>query len=379
MQPDQRYDMVVTGGGLSGLAFAIQSARAGYKVALFEKERFPFHKVCGEYISHESWNFLEDLGLPLSEMNLPEITRLMISAPNGKYLEENLQLGGFGVSRFLIEKKLADLAIENGVHLFESTKVLNVLFRNGQFVIFTNRGETEAQVVAGAFGKRSNLDVKWKRGFTRLKPNWLNHWVGVKYHIHCEQAADLIGLHNFEQGYCGISRVEDGKYCLCYLTTARNLRKNHYDIHEMERNILMKNPFLSQIFSSSHFNREEPLTVSRISFNKKTQVENHVLLIGDSAGMVNPLFGNGMSMALHSSKIAFEQAHEFLGGRINRFEMEQQYVEQWEKQFGRRMMAGRLLQRFWGTVYLTNGLIGVLKKFPRLMKRLVRLSHGQPY
>ena len=148
MQPDQRYDMVVAGGGLSGMAFAIQSARAGYKVAVFEKESFPFHKVCGEYISHESWNFLEELGLPLSEMNLPEITRLMISAPNGNHLEEHLQLGGFGVSRFLIEKKLAELAIENGVHVFESTKVLNVLFRNGQFVIFTNRGETEAQVVA---------------------------------------------------------------------------------------------------------------------------------------------------------------------------------------------------------------------------------------
>lgn len=379
MQPDTRYDMAVTGGGLSGLAFAIQCAKAGYRVAVFEKETYPFHKVCGEYISNESWNFLQELGLPLSEMELPEIKRLLISAPNGTYAEHPLQLGGFGVSRFLLEKQLATIARSAGVHLFESTKVLNVLFRNGQFMLFTSRGETEAAVVAGAFGKRSNLDVKWKRGFTRIKPNWLNHWVGVKYHITCKQPIDQLALHNFEQGYCGISKVEGDQYCLCYLTTARNLRKNHYDIHEMERNILMKNPFLFKIFSSSGFSGEEPATISRISFNKKTQVENHVMLIGDAAGMVNPLFGNGMSMALHSSKIAFEQAQEFMTGRINRFEMEQQYTEWWEKRLGKRMMVGRWLQRFWGSVYLTNGLIALLRQFPGLLKRLIRLSHGQPF
>ena len=141
----------------------------------------------------------------------------------------------------------------------------------------------------------------------------------------------------------------------------------------------MKNPFLFKIFSSSGFSGEEPATISRISFNKKTQVENHVLLIGDAAGMVNPLFGNGMSMALHSSKIAFEQAQEFMTRRITRFEMEQQYTEWWEKRLGKRMMVGRWLQRFWGSVYLTNGLIALLRQFPGLLKRLIRLSHGQPF
>jgi len=52
------YDIAIIGGGLAGLSLAILAADASYKVALVEKENYPFHKVCGEYISLESYNFL---------------------------------------------------------------------------------------------------------------------------------------------------------------------------------------------------------------------------------------------------------------------------------------------------------------------------------
>ena len=376
---DTRYDIAVIGGGLAGLALAIQSARAGYKTVLFERERYPFHKVCGEYISHESWNFLQELGVPLSDLQLPNISRLQVSAPNGEMVEFGLPLGGFGISRYTLDQSLAQIASKEGVHLWEDTKVMDVLYRNNVFVVFTNRGETEVTVAAGSFGKRSNLDVKWKRAFTKKKPNKLNHYVGVKYHIRIDQPNDLIALHNFENGYCGISQIEDGKFCLCYLTTAHNLRKNKNDIHLAEKNILMKNPFLSRIFREAEFLFEEPVTISRISFNKKSQVENHVLLIGDAASMITPLCGNGMSMALHGSKLAFQEINDFLKGSINRFDMEQQYTQHWENKFGKRLIAGRVLQRFFGSSRLTNFLLATVKTFPRLGKYLISLTHGEPF
>ena len=163
------------------------------------------------------------------------------------------------------------------------------------------------------------------------------------------------------------------------MTTAHNLRRNRNDIHQAEKNILMKNPFLNQIFSTAEFLYEEPVTISRISFNKKTQVENHVLLIGDAAGMITPLCGNGMSMAMHGSKLAAEQISDFLKGRINRFDMEQQYTQQWEKHFGRRLIMGRILQRFFGNAALSNLLLRVVKPFPKLTSWLISLTHGQPF
>src|SRR5258708_17648777 len=117
MNEDRKYDVAIVGGGLAGLALSIQCGKAGYKTILFEKEKYPFHKVCGEYVSLESWNFLEDLGVPLSQMDLPVIRRLLVTAPNGKELELDLPLGGFGISRYKFDTMLAEIAKRNGVKI----------------------------------------------------------------------------------------------------------------------------------------------------------------------------------------------------------------------------------------------------------------------
>jgi flavin-dependent dehydrogenase len=373
------YDVIIAGGGLAGLALSIQLGKAGYRVALFEKEAYPFHKVCGEYISLESWNFLEELGLPLSDWNLPVIRSLLLSAPDGMSLQHELPLGGFGISRYKIDAALAAIARRNGVDLFESTRVTDILFQHREFTVQTAAGDFTAKVVCGTFGKRSNLDVRWKRAFIRKKSNKLNNYVGVKYHVTGDWPADQIGLHHFPNGYCGISRIEDDRYCLCYMTTAENLRISGNSIREMETTILEKNPYLKKIFAQATRVFEQPVTISQISFERKTQVEGHVLLIGDAAGMAVPLSGNGMSMALHGSKIAFRCIVSFLTGEIVRYELEQEYTDRWNRQFGRRLWMGRLLQRWFASERRANLLLYSLRPFPKLVSFLIKQTHGQPF
>ena len=373
------YDLAIIGGGLAGLSLAIQSTKAGYKTILFEKEKYPFHKVCGEYISFESWDFLEELGVPLSEMNLPEIKKLVVSAPNGNTIKANLGLGGFGISRFTLDNCLASLAKASGVVLMEETKVNDISYENDSFLIKTDKGSFQSKVAAGTFGKLSNLDVKWKRSFADKKPNKLNNYIGIKYHIQTKWPADTIALHNFKDGYCGISQVDEGKYCLCYLTTAANLQNSSNDITVLEKNILSQNSHLKKIFSSAKNLYRSPLTISQISFDDKTQIENHVLLIGDAAGMITPLCGNGMSMALHGSKIAFDCIQHFLNGKTSREEMEQQYQQRWKKQFSSRLFIGRAIQRFFGKKRGTNLFIACLKPFSGITRWLIRQTHGQPF
>ncbi|RTL59564.1 MAG: NAD(P)/FAD-dependent oxidoreductase [Sphingobacteriales bacterium] len=374
-----KYDLAVVGGGLAGLSLSIQTARAGYSVILFEKEKYPFHKVCGEYISFESWSFLEELGVPLSEMNLPEIKKLNVTAPNGKMIQSGLGLGGFGISRYTLDNQLATIAKKSGVTILEETKVNDIFFEKDQFTIKTDKGEFNSKVCAGTFGKRSNLDIKWNRSFIQNKPNKLNNYIGIKYHIQINRPADTIALHNFSDGYCGISQIEENKYCLCYLTTASNLRICGNNISVLEKNILSQNIHLKKIFAEAKILYQSPLTISQISFENKTQVENHVLLIGDAAGMITPLCGNGMSMALHGSKIAFECMHDFLEGKAGRIQMEQSYASAWKKQFSTRLKTGRLIQRFFGKKWMTNLFIAALKPFPSLVKWLIRQTHGDPF
>src|SRR6185437_15685667 len=276
------FTAAIIGGGLAGLSLSILLSKAGYKTILFEKEKYPFHKVCGEYISLESWNFIEKLGLELSNLSLPIIKKLIVSSPNGNTITTNLDLGGFGISRFFLDNELKKIALEKGVIIYEETKVTDVLFADEIFTVKYNGGEVFSKIVAGSFGKRSNLDVKWKRNFINQKTDKLNNYIGVKYHVKINLPADTIALHNFENGYCGVSKIENGVSCLCYLTTAENLKNNHNSIKEMEKNILFKNPFLKEIFTESEFVFKEPVTISQISFDKKDQIENHILMLGDS-------------------------------------------------------------------------------------------------
>ena len=379
MTEKNTYDAAIAGGGLAGLSLSIQLAKAGYNVVLFEKEKYPFHKVCGEYISLESWNFLEELGLPLSDWNLPIIKKLIVSSPGGNYIESDLPLGGFGISRYKIDAALANIARSFGVQIFEETKVTDIIFDKKFSTIICGTEKYFAKIVCGTFGKRSNLDIKWKRHFIRQKNNKLNNYIGIKYHVQTDFPNDQIALHNFENGYCGISKIEDDKYCLCYLTTAKNLQRSDNSIQKMEENILQQNPFLKKIFSSSTILYQQPVIISQISFAKKTQVEDHILLIGDAAGMITPLCGNGMSMAMHGSKIAFECINAFLKNETNRQEMEQEYIDKWNACFGKRLLAGRFIQRFFGSAFLSNLLLKTVKPFPKFVSYLIKQTHGQPY
>ena len=344
-----------------------------------EKEQYPFHKVCGEYISLESRDFLISLGLDLKQMNLPVITQLQVSATNGKLLQQKLPLGGFGISRYLLDHTLAQIARSAGVIVEENTKVNNVIPGNENFSLDTSQHTYSAKVVCCSYGKRSNIDIKWKRPFTIAAKNKLNNYIGVKYHIKTNFPADTIALHNFDNGYCGIVKIEDDKYCLCYLTTASNLQKSKSVINIMEQSILVKNPYLKKIFGESEFLYEAPVIISQISFDKKTQVENHVLMIGDAAGMITPLCGNGMSMALHGSKLAAEQIHRFLQDSITRKTMEEQYGRQWQEHFSQRLKVGRWIQRVFGNKWRTDSFISLAKRFPKLVDFLIRQTHGKGF
>ena len=279
----------------------------------------------------------------------------------------------------LLDFSLANIAKQEGVVLLENDKVQDVIYTDGIFNIQSSSGTYKSRAAAGSFGKRSNIDIKWGRPFVKDKPSKLNNYIGVKYHIRTDFPEDTIALHNFKDGYCGMSKIEEDRYCLCYLTTAANLKSYNNSIKEMENGLLRKNRYLDEVFSSSEFIYQEPVVISQISFEKKSTIENHVLMIGDAAGMITPLCGNGMSMAMHASKMAAGLIDEFLQGRINRDQMEKRYVDQWHKAFSTRLRTGRLIQSMFGKPTITNLFISSMKHMPWLVTRLINKTHGETF
>ncbi len=284
---------------------------------VIERKIYPFHKVCGEYISNEVTPYLRSIGLFPWEFSPPKIDRLQISSSSGKINEIELPLGGFGISRFRLDHFWYLKALESGVKFELDTSVSSTLYKNGITRVLTQQGTSfEAQVVIGAFGKRSLMDKYLDRPFMKAKSGY----VGIKYHIKYPWDPGLIALYGFDHGYCGISMVEEEKLNLCYLSNRSNLRV-HGDIDSLEKNVLNQNPFLAPILASAERLFTKPLVINEISFASKKVVENHILMIGDAAGMITPLCGNGMAMAIHSAKI--------LAPRVTRFF--QQNSNKWKK------------------------------------------------
>jgi flavin-dependent dehydrogenase len=203
--------------------------------------------------------------------------------------------------------------------------------------------------------------------------------VGVKYHVKVHHPDDLIALHNFKGGYCGISNVEDGRTNLCYLTHRENL-KRFKNIKEMEEETLFHNPLLKNIFRDSEFLFEKPETINEISFETKLPVENHILMTGDAAGMITPLCGNGMAMAIHSSKILCELLIESLAkAHFSRDALEREYAIKWNKLFKRRLWLGRQVQKLFGNEWTSNAAVSLAINIRPIAKMIIRNTHGNPF
>lgn len=369
------YHVAIVGGGLAGLVNAILLGKKGYSVILFEEKAYPFHRVCGEYISNEVIPFLKSHDLFPQELNPSDVTKFHLSSTTGKLLKMELDLGGFGISRYSFDQWLATKAREIGVELHERERVNAIAYENDHHTIETGKGSYESRVVIGSFGKKARLDNDLNRRFTLKK----SPYVGVKYHIKTQLvAADVIELHNFSRGYCGVSKVENDTFNLCYLSHRDNLRR-YKDVPVMEEEIIHQNPFLKRIFTESDFLFERPVVINEISFEKKEPVFDHILMSGDSAGMITPLCGNGMAMAIHSAKMLSEIIDEFLSDTIDRKMLEKKYVSTWNSAFSARHWAGRKIQNLFGSSVSSEFAVGLGKTFSPVAKYLMSKTHGQPF
>ncbi|RAW03549.1 NAD(P)/FAD-dependent oxidoreductase [Pseudochryseolinea flava] len=367
--------IIIIGGGLAGLITAVKLIDAGIPCTVIEKKSFPFHRVCGEYVSNEAAPFLKNNGLFPVDIDHSNINTLLLSSTQGKSVTIPLAMGGFGISRYAFDDFIYREALRRGVTFMLNTEVSSVQFNEDQFVLKAGHETLVADVVVGAFGKRSRLDVSMQRAFTRHR----SPYVGVKYHVRINHQPNVIGLHNFQGGYCGISNIEEGKTNLCYLTH-RDQLKRFGNIPQFQEAILWENPYLKNIFNEAEFLFHAPETINEITFETKSVVEDHLLMTGDAAGMITPLCGNGMAMAIHSAKLLSELLIRFVHDhRFTREKLEHSYEEAWRKHFAMRLWRGRHIQRLFGHPWASSFAVSLARGSAPVAKQLVRMTHGENF
>lgn len=369
------YDVIIIGGGVAGLSAALTLKTPNNNILLLEKQHYPRHKVCGEYISNEVLPLLDYFEIDVFEKGAVAISTMGISLKSGKAIQNvDLPLGGFGISRYSLDLAMYEKAVAKGVH-FEFDTVTAVSFENNLFSVNSGTKTFTSKLVIGAQGKRSNLDKHFNRDFITQK----TEWIGIKAHYTAKNYdPSLVSLHHFEGGYAGLSMVEGNKVNCCYLCSTNNFTASG-SIANFQEKVAAQNPYLDSFFKSAEMAFDKPISIAQISFAPKDLVYNKILFCGDAAGLIHPLCGNGIAMGLHGGYLLGNLCLNYLNGSIDSQEaLANTYTQLWKKTFSKRLQEGRRLQKLLLNKNINSVLLESFKTFPTLLQKVIKRTHGKP-
>lgn len=376
---DVVYDAAIAGGGPAGCSAATTLARLGLRVVLCEAKSYPHDKVCGEFLSPECTTLLDRLGVlrDIQALNPAEITTFSITTPNAVRWEAQLPGTAWGVSRKALDAVLVHHACTRGVELREATTVTDIRgsLADG-FTLETRslhgQNKIKARTVIAAHGKRSVLDRTLNRGFLKHAQDY----IGLKAHFRGEPLPGRIDLYTFPGGYCGLSETENGTANLGLLARIATLSRGQYggriDVHRFIGWVRSQNQRLAAWLDRAEMVSEEWISISQVPFVEKEPAVGDVLMTGDAAGLIAPLAGDGIAMALHSGQMAAQYIDAYLKGKLSAAELVRRYGRAWRRTFYARLRLTWALQSLMFQPRAASLGLQVLRAVPPLGEFLVR-------
>jgi menaquinone-9 beta-reductase len=302
-------DVAIVGAGPAGSALAALVASRGASVALIDRDTFPRDKLCGEFLSYDALPILELLGVDIDRSSVPQITRCRVVGEKHVY-EFDLPSAARGVSRLLFDDLLVRNAREEGAHVLSGRSATRL---EGGAVILEDGERVAGRVVVGAWGRWGRFDHQLERGFVR---NRANRHFGFKRHFRSLSPREqTIDLYSFRRGYLGVNSIEGGRTNICGLVHADRIAGLRGGWEEFTRNLREESAPLSALFSGHEPAQEEFLSCEPAIFLPRQPLEGEIVMVGDAAGLIDPLTGNGMAMALQSALLAGPFVLARLAGR----------------------------------------------------------------
>lgn len=352
------YDLIVAGAGPAGSACAITAARAGVRVLLLEKDRFPRQKVCGEFVSAES---LELLGLLLGG------TEIHSHAPvtgarffvDGKCARLPLFPSAQSIPRFVLDAALFEAARRAGAATLEETTVLSVR-RERSFQVETAEQTFSARAVVNTSGRWSKL--------TQFNAAGKQKWLGLKAHFTEADPPASVDMYFFSGGYCGVTPVNGQTVNACAMVradAARSLEEVFALAPELGRRSRGWRPLFPTV------------TTSPLYFRGPETESEGMLLAGDAAAFIDPFAGDGISLALKSGKLAAEVLAPFLQGKCSLEEAHRQYHAAYNRRFAPAFRnAARLRSAFAAPRWLRRAAM-TIASVPAVGRMLVRRTRAR--
>lgn len=321
-------DVAIIGAGPAGSALAALLASRGRTVALIDRDRFPRDKICGEFLSYDALPVMDLLGaMPeIDSAGAPHIDRCRI-AGSRRIQEIPFPHPARGVSRLLLDDVLLRLAGRRGATRFDGWDAIRLDVR-ASTVAIGREGEQRliaARVLVGAWGRWGRFDTQLGRAFVRDRRH--RHF-GFKRHYRAVSGVptSAIELHSFDDGYLGVNAIEGDRDNLCGLVHADRLAalKGRWDAFVEQ--IRVERPRLDDLYARHEPVQDGFLSSEPVIFRARSAIERGVVLVGDASGIVDPLAGNGMAMALQSALLAAPRILGLLDRPRDRLAIEREYV-----------------------------------------------------
>jgi flavin-dependent dehydrogenase len=294
-------DAIVIGAGPAGAAAAIGLARAGARVWLLERTRETGDALCGGFLSWHSLARLDALGIDRAALGGQQVARVRLFA-GSRRSETRLPQAAMGVSRRRLDTVLQAAAVAAGADLQRGVHATAI---DGATVQTRDGATRVAPAIFLAAGKHGF------RGQPREPASWQQHdpVMGLRLRLPQHAALDrLIGdaveLHLFDRGYAGLVRQEDGSANLCLATHKSRLDDASGDPAALLRALGAAHPVLGERLAFADWSQSID-AIGHIPYGWRTaETAPGLFRLGDQAGVIPSLAGEGMGLALASGHAA---------------------------------------------------------------------------
>jgi flavin-dependent dehydrogenase len=363
-----RCDVAIVGGGPAGLACSIEAARRGLSVVLLEKRAFPCDKACGEGVMPEGLRALEDLGVRplLSPKDCAPFRGIRYEQEDGSWAEGSLpDGGGLGIRRVALSTAMVTRARDEGVDLREQVDVKGFGREPNGVVLETSQGFIEAAMLVAADGLASPL--RRAAGLETIARG--PRRFGVRRHFCAAPWSDLVEIHFTEHAEAYVTPAGERRVGVAFLWDADRARGPlSFDA------LLARFPRLASrlegALPDSAIRGSGPLERAATS-----PVADRFALLGDAAGYIDAITGEGISLALVSARALGETLPDAILKGATKASL-RPYERALQKAFFRYEMLTRGLLSLAARPALRRRVIRLLGRSPTLFKRVLQVAVG---
>jgi flavin-dependent dehydrogenase len=374
------FDIIVIGGGPAGSSSAMLLSKKGFSVALIEKKVFPREVLCGEFISREVTEFLEDNSLfeDFLKLNPNPITSFRFIGSNGKEIASEFSFRAFALKRSKLDQFLLLKARDEGVKVFQPAEVKDISVSNTGYTILLKSPDNlsiyiSSKIIIAAYGKQNILDKILHRHLSSVN----SQFNGIKMHVDINSFNDLqqheIRIYTGTGMYCGLNAVDENTITVCYLYDREKFKTENKKMLEI---LSCENPKFASLLKENFITLLNSCPVygtGDIYFGARVLTDKGIFYLGDAAGVIAPLAGDGIAIAVQSAQLLTGILYK---NNLDVLMSSEDYNREWRKQFSGRMHIAGIIQSLIMNKTIEHIGLNIVSFFPFLLPKLIRYTRG---